>query len=183
MAKPRILQQNRLETKLGKKPGFLYVPDNSFHTRLFLMSFDETDLHEQEYTDYQELISYIQSNPEQRHWLDVRGYADIEVLEKIAQEFQIHALQLEDVINDYQRPKAEEENDRLFLVSRMIALTPEHLIKDDQLSIFTGPNYVITFQIDYDDCLEPLRVRIRAGKGIIRKKPPLYMAYAIMDVV
>ena len=183
LKKPRILQQNKLDTKVGRKPGYLFVPENAFPTRLFLISFDETDYTEEEFTSYPELYAYMEARPHQRHWLDVRGYKDLAVLEAIARDFNIHPLQMEDVINDYQRPKVEEENGSLFLVSRMITFTENQTVDDDQLSIITGPNYVITFQSDYDDCLNPLRERIRAGKGIIRKKPPLYMAYAIMDVV
>ena len=125
----------------------------------------------------------MQARPHQRHWVDVRGYGNLEILEKIAQDFNIHPLQLEDVISDYQRPKVEEENGALFMISRMVSFMPTKQLDDDQLSIFTGPNYVLTFQSDYDDCLNPLRLRIRGGKGIIRKRPVVYMAYAIMDVV
>lgn len=183
MVKPRILQQNLKQTKVGQKPGFLYVRENAARTRLYLFSFDETELNEQEFQSYDELYKFMQDRPHQRHWLDVRGYADLPVLENIARDFNIHPLQLEDVISDYQRPKVEEENGSLFMISRMITFTPNHLIDDDQLSIFTGPNYVITFQSDNEDCLDPLRNRIRGGKGVIRKRPVIYMAYAMMDVV
>ena len=183
MVKPRILQQDIKKAKVGQKPGYLYIRDNALRTRLYLISFDETECNEQEFTDYDEMYNFMQSRPHQRHWLDVRGYGNLPVLENIARDFNIHPLQLEDVISDYQRPKIEEENGSLFMISRMVTFTPDHLIDDDQLSLFTGPNYVITFQSDNDDCLEPLRVRIRAGKGIIRKRPVIYMAYAIMDVI
>jgi magnesium transporter len=90
---------------------------------------------------------------------------------------------MEDVLNDYQRPKVEESNGSLFIVSRMVSFTPDKTIDDDQLSIFTGHNYIITFQSDYDDCLHILRDRIRQGKGAVRRRPVLYMAYAVMDVI
>ncbi len=183
MVRPRILQQNKKETKVGQKPGYLYVRENADPTRMYLLSFDETDFTEQEFDNYDNLYQFMQARPHQRHWIDIRGYANLPVLENIARDFNIHPLQLEDVISDYQRPKIEEENGALFMISRMVTFTGEHLIDDDQLSIFTGPNYVITFQSDNEDCLDPLRTRIRAGKGIIRKRPVIYMAYAIMDVV
>lgn len=56
-------------------------------------------------------------------------------------------------------------------------------LEDVQLSLFTGPNYVLSLQSDYADCLDPLRERIRVGKGVIRQRPTMYMAYAMMDVV
>lgn len=183
MAKPRILQRNTLADKVGKKPGFLYVPEKAFKPRLFLISYSEEFMWEQEFEDYPQLMASFRTNPGARHWIDIRGYADLQLLEAVKQDFAIHPLQMEDVINDYQRPKVEEEDDKLFIVSRMVAFTPQHQLHDDQLSIFTGLNYVLTFQRDYQDCLDPLRERIRADKGAIRRKPAIYLAYAIIDVV
>ena len=67
MVKPRILQQNRKETKVGQKPGYLYVRENAVQTRLYLISFDEVDFAEQEFLDYDELYKFMQERPHQRH--------------------------------------------------------------------------------------------------------------------
>ncbi|WP_255478666.1 magnesium/cobalt transporter CorA [Rufibacter sp. XAAS-G3-1] len=172
-----------MERSVGQKPGSLTISAQALPPRLFLVSFDE-NLHEsREFADYDTLLEAFHQAPHARHWIDVRGYGSIKLLERIMADFQIHPLQMEDVINDYQRPKVEEDHNRLFIVSRMIAFTPGHELDDDQLSLFTGPNYVLTFQSDYEDCLDPLRERIKVGKGSIRKKSAMYVAYAIMDVV
>ncbi|RNI31207.1 magnesium/cobalt transporter CorA [Rufibacter latericius] len=172
-----------LERSVGQKPGSLTVSAQALPPRLFLVTFNEKMYDAQEFGDYDSLMRAFQKFPEARHWIDVRGYGNVPLLERIMIDFQIHPLQMEDVINDYQRPKVEEDHNRLFIVSRMVAFTPDHKVDDDQLSIFTGSNYVITFQSDYEDCLDPLRERIRVGKGAIRKKSAMYVAYAILDVV
>lgn len=181
--KPKVLQQTIAANKVGRKPGYLYVPAGALKPRLFLLSFDDDFFQENEFNTYEDLLLFYQQHPHARHWIDVRGYADLSLLEKFIADFNIHPLQMEDVINDYQRPKVEEEDGRLFIISRMITFTKDKCIDDDQLSIFTGSNYVITFQSDYEDCLDVLRDRIKGGKGVLRKRPGLYLAYAIMDVV
>jgi magnesium transporter len=183
MKRPRILQRNTIKDKVGKRPGFLYVPEQAYKPRLFLISFAEDFIREQEFADYLQLMAYFRANPEARHWIDIRGYADLQLMEDLMRDFSIHPLQMEDVINDYQRPKVEETNDQLFIVSRMVNFTPDRQLQDDQLNIFTGPNYVLTLQRDYQDCLDPLRERIRVGKGLIRQRPAMYLAYALLDVV
>lgn len=183
MLRPKILLRTIAGNKVGRKPGYLYKPEGALKPRLFIMSFDADSCEEREFASTEALLAFYYQQPEARHWIDIRGYGDLEVLEKLKAAFHIHPLQMEDVINDYQRPKAEQEDDRLFIISRMIALSPEKLLDDDQLSLFTGSNYVLTFQIDYEDCLEPLRSRIRIGKGAVRQRPVLYLAYAIMDVI
>jgi len=114
----------------------------------------------------------------------VRGYDDLPLMERLMHDFGLHPLQMEDVLGDYQRAKVEVFDDnRLFLVSRMTEFTPELTVHDDQLSLFTGPNYVLSFQDDYDDCLEVLRNRIRANFSQLRRRSIAYLAYALTDVV
>ncbi|MFC6997622.1 magnesium/cobalt transporter CorA [Rufibacter roseus] len=179
----KALRKNTLKRKVGQRPGTLSVPDTAFAPRLFLFSYAHDFFHEQEYSSYPELLAAFRAHPEVKHWIDVRGYADIALLEQITTDFQIHPLQMEDVLNEYQRPKVEEESGRLFIVSRMIDFNEQHQLEDRQLSLFTGPNYVLTLQSDYVDCLEVLRERMRIGKGTIRKRPVMYLTYGILDVV
>jgi magnesium transporter len=173
-----------LDRKLGISPGTLFIPAEAHAPRYFLMSFNEQLFKEQEFTSYAELLQQVKSQPKATHWIDIRGYADLTMLELLKQDFGIHSLQMEDVINDYQRPKVDELDDRLFIITRMLRWhEAQRTLEDVQLSVFSGPNYVLTLQSDYEDCLEPLRDRIRVGKGIIRQRPPMYLVYAILDVV
>jgi magnesium transporter len=162
----------------------LFVPADAHAPRYLLMSFNEQLFQEQEFSSYAELIQQVQALPNATHWVDIRGYSDLNMLELVKRDFDIHSLQMEDVINDYQRPKVDEYNGKLFIITRMLRwLQEQHTLEDVQLSVFSGPNYVLTLQSDYDDCLDPLRDRIRAGKGVIRQRPPMYVVYAILDVV
>ena len=173
------------EQQVGQRPGTLNVRPGALKPRLFLMSYDEGTFTEEEYTDrYDELLDQLRQHPELKHWIDVRGYGDLPLIERMMQDFGLHPLQMEDVLNDYQRAKVDVFDDnRLFMVSRMTDFTRDLEIDDDQLSIFTGPNYVLTFQDDYDDCLDSLRTRIRSNFSTLRRRPVLYLAYALTDVV
>lgn len=173
------------EQQVGQRPGTLNIRADALKPRIFLMSYNDTTFQEEEITDrYDELLPYLREHANLKHWIDVRGYGDLALMEQIMQDFGLHPLQMEDVLNDYQRAKVEifDEN-RLFMVSRMTDFTPLLEIDDDQLSIFTGPNYVLSFQDDYDDCLDSLRARIRSNFSTLRKHPVLYLAYALTDVV
>lgn len=44
-------------------------------------------------------------------------------------------------------------------------------------------NYLITFQEKHGDILDPVRKRLIANKGIIRKRGPDYLAYVIADTI
>ena len=173
------------EIRVGQRPGTLQVRPDALKPRLFLMSYSEDSFSEEEYTDrYDEMMALLREHPELKHWIDVRGYGDLPLIERFMQDFGLHPLQMEDVLNDYQRAKIDVFDDhRLFMVSRMTDFTREFEIDDDQLSLFTGPNYVLSFQDDYNDCLDSLRTRIRANFSTLRRQPVLYLAYALTDVV
>jgi magnesium transporter len=172
------------EQLVGERPGTLQVREDALKPRLFLISYDEKFIKEQEFTNYTALRTYYEDHPQLQHWLDVRGYNDLGLMEQLMHDFNLPALQMEDVLGDYQRAKVDVfDEDRLFLVSRMTDFTPNCDIDDDQLSIFTGSNFLISFQDDYEDCLESVRNRIRSGKSQILRSSPLYLAYALTDVV
>lgn len=174
-----------VDRKVGDKPGYLYVPAEAQAPRFFLISYGGDHFENNELGSYQALLDLVRARPDLKHWIDIRGYGDLSLMEKLVEDFHLHPLQMEDVINDYQRPKVEEFRDeRLFVITRMLRWSnPQHALEDVQLSVFTGSNYVLTLQSDYEDCLDPVRERIRSGKGGIRTRDNIYTAYAILDVV
>ncbi len=95
------------EALVGQRPGTLTIREDSLTPRLFLISYDETVFAEREYDDYQELMAYFTGHPELRHWIDVRGYNDLALMQQIMADFELHPLQMEDVLGDYQRAKVD----------------------------------------------------------------------------
>src|SRR5262245_7632857 len=67
------------------------------------------------------------------------------------------------------------------MLSHSISMTG-HLVSE-QLSLFLGPDFVITFQERPGDCLEPVRERIRKQETRVREADAGYLAYAILDAV
>ena len=111
-------------------------------------------------------------------WLDVEGLANLALVEEIAEEFKLHLLSIEDVINVHQRPKVEEYPDQVYVVLR---LPPDGSSgSGEQISLFIGTNYVITFQEREGDCFDAVRQRIGNGRRIVSSGPD-YLAYALID--
>ena len=117
-------------------------------------------------------------------WINVDGIHHLDIIEKIGQHFGLHPLILEDVVNTAQRPKLEEYEDHFFLVLKMLSYdeTKEET-HAEQISIIIGKNFVISFQEVECDVFDPVRERIRNGKGRIRKIGADYLAYALADAI
>lgn len=114
-------------------------------------------------------------------WVDVVGLGSVDVIAAIGAEFGLHRLALEDVFNTHQRPKAEEFDDHIFIITRMFR--QEDVARTEQVSIFLGHGFVLSFQEAAGDCLDPVRERIRQGRGRIRDKRADYLCYALLDAV
>ncbi len=169
-------------TPPGSAPGIINVPDDAAKLSLHTIVYDQNTIYEADLNSLAEIKTQLQNSPDKIHWFDVKGFANKQLLEQIADFFGIHRLQLEDVVNVYQRPKVEEYQGHLFFVSRILR-DQQNGFSNEQLSMFLGKNYVITFQDKYDDILDPVRIRLRLGKGYLRRMGPDYLAYSLMDVI
>jgi magnesium transporter len=56
-------------------------------------------------------------------------------------------------------------------------------ILSEQVSLIIGTNFVISLMESKDDIFDPIKERIRSGKGQIRKMGPDYLAYSLIDAI
>lgn len=83
-------------------------------------------------------------------------------------------------MNINHRPKVEEFENHLFIIMKLLSLEPE--LSSEQISIFLGKGFVLTFQEKPGDSFDGVRDRIRKGKGRIRIGPE-YLTYALLDSI
>jgi len=116
-------------------------------------------------------------------WVNVEGLGRMELLGRLGECFDIHPLVLEDIANTDQRPKAEEYEEYLFVVLKM--LNPvENGVVSEQVSLVLGRGWLLTFQEGLDgDPFGPVRLRLQNGQGRLRSQGADYLAYALMDVI
>lgn len=117
-------------------------------------------------------------------WINVGGLGDLDTLNDLGAKFGLHPLALEDVLNTGQRPKTEQFDDVIFIVAQMVYRNKEAVICGEQVSLFLGRHFLITFQEEAEyDVFDPVRTRIRAAHGAIRKTSADYLAYALLDSI
>nr|WP_245432951.1 magnesium/cobalt transporter CorA [Mesorhizobium sp. WSM3866] len=115
-------------------------------------------------------------------WLDCTGLANIPLIEEIGRIFDLHPLALEDVVNTGQRPKVDFFEDHAFVVMRMIDDVAAH--RYEQIAVFFGENFVVTFQEREGDPFDPVRKRIAAPMpNRLRSRGADYLAYALIDAI
>ena len=151
-------------------------------TRIRLMEYDRESLVERDITDLSELDPH--PNSRQVTWINIDGLGDVATLQELGQRFNLHALALEDVLNTGQRPKTEISPDGIFIIAQMVYRDQKSNICGEQVSFFLGKNFLITVQEEGEyDVFDPVRERIRSGRGLMRKARPDYLAYALLDSI
>jgi len=117
-------------------------------------------------------------------WINIDGIHDIESVRKIQDHFEIHPLVLEDIVNTSQRAKIDDYGDYIYIVLRMLQYKEESQeILSEQISMVLGKNFVISFQETIGDVFNPIRDRIRTGKGRVRRNAADYLAYVLIDSI
>ena len=170
--------------KFGKKglpPGSLiYTGDRSE----IASSVCSVWFNEAEFLQENSYMPGWQQNQDGLTWIDVLGLTDTKLVETIGHDFQLHHLALEDVLNTQQRSKLEEYDDSLFFILHNLRLEPETLeLHNEQIAVFMGKNFVVSFQEDADDTLQNVRTRAFEALGRLRKRGADYLLYAILDTI
>jgi len=178
----------RKTKKMTKKPGL--APGTLVHVgekkiekvRIRVIDFDEANLEERELETVEDCVPY--KDKPSVTWINIDGLHEVGVIEKIGTNFDLHPLILEDILHTEQRPKMEDFENYIFIIAKMLSYDEEEdQLKSEQFSLVLGRNYILTFQEREGDVFEPVRERLRKGKGRLRKRPPDYLAYALIDAV
>ncbi|MEO6444438.1 MAG: magnesium/cobalt transporter CorA [Gemmatimonadaceae bacterium] len=178
---PQTLNFHKRQPPVGARPGTLAPSPEGHPPVIHLMTYGLDEVIEREVTDVEELRACLDG--EQMSWIDLQGLGDEATLRRIGEIFQLHPLALEDAVNIPQRPKSESYALQHLFITRMTRLAQGSGLDTEQVSIFIGPHYVLTLQERYGDVFDPVRRRVRGGKGLLRKQGSDYLAYALIDTV
>jgi len=170
--------------KAGETPGTVTYVGKEREERVVISRFeyDETQIEHDE--SLAPAGAALSRTTDRISWINVNGVHDVDQLQAVAESFSLHPLVAEDIAHTGQRPKVEDYDSNLFIVVRMLQwndATEE--IDDEQVSLVLGPSWVLSFQEHEGDVFEPIRERLLANRGRIRRHGSDYLAYALIDAV
>lgn len=115
-------------------------------------------------------------------WVAISGLHDVDVVRTVGECFDLHPLVLEDILDTGQRPKVEIFDDHLVCIVRSFSAGRDR-VDLQQVSLVLRPPFVISFEEAAGELFDPLRDRIRAGRGRIRATGADYLLYALLDTI
>jgi magnesium transporter len=106
-----------------------------------------------------------------------------EEFDKVASEFDLHALAVEDALHAHQRPKMEAYSGALFTVLRPLAYDDARsTVTPSELMVFIGDAFVVTVRYGESATAAEVRSRMEQTPDVLRLGP-VAVLYAICDSV
>jgi magnesium transporter len=173
----------RRSQKTGLPPGTLVHigEQRTDKVRIRLLTYNEHDFQEAEGAT---LPVAAGKDPKTVTWLDIGGIHQLDVIEAVGKQYDLHPLLLEDIVNTDQRPKLDDYGRYIFLVLKMLYRDATgRSIQAEQVSLILGPTFVLSFQENGGDVFGPIRERLRTGKGRIRSLGADYLLYSLVDAI
>ncbi|MEX0715032.1 MAG: magnesium/cobalt transporter CorA [Planctomycetaceae bacterium] len=171
--RPRV----RRRTKPGSSPGVIRTDPQAPPPTIRVVGYGAGEMDEFDVPSAGALKDHLGKHAVT--WINVDGLGDAETIAEVGRLFDLHPLALEDVVNVHQRPKVEEYGEYLFIVLRIV--DDPKSARTEQISIFLGKDFVLTFQERAGDCWNPVRDRLRTSRGRIRNLGTDYLVYALID--
>ena len=110
-------------------------------------------------------------------WHEITDPADPE-LDRLATQYNLHPLHIEDCRHRDQNAKVEQLNDYLFVVLKSVQMNDECEIELGDVDLFVGPDYIISVQEKQCHAVAELMERVRSLKQPLR---PDQVLYRVMD--
>lgn len=152
------------------------------NTVLRIIDYDKNNLEEIPINSVEEALAYQEKKS--TTWFNIDGIDKTAIMQQIAEGFQFDHFIIADVMNTHARPKAQENDNCLFLSIKMLQINENsNLISFENLSLIITESVLLSFQEKTGDVFEPVRNRLRKQKKRIRNSGPDYLLFALLDVV
>jgi magnesium transporter len=167
------------KSSLGDKPGTLKPPRDSPPPRIHVIRFGSGPIEEFEDVPPTSLRELIRND--RVTWIDVHGLGDVATLEEIGRVFDLHPIELENVVNMPERAKSELYGPHHMVVARVPLGLLDGIATPPQVSIIAGEGFLLSFQERHQGLFDGIRSRIRAGNARITSLGSGYLCYALLD--
>ncbi|OOG21474.1 magnesium and cobalt transport protein CorA [Thioalkalivibrio denitrificans] len=132
--------------------------------------------------DALDLEGWDAATAERIAWVHVQGAPSHAQLEMIGDWFGLHPLSLEDVANTGQRPKADVYDDHVVIILNQTRWRDDEIVLE-QVNLFVGTSFVVSFHNGPEDPFEPVRRRVQTSNRNLANMGAPYLGYALMDLV
>lgn len=151
-------------------------------TKISIISYNKVDTNILSNVSIKYLESWQPSN-DFVHWINVTGVAIVEDIKNICNKFDIHYLYQEDIMNVFQRPKIDEDDDYIYSTFKSLNWDDSKAqVVEEQYSTVLLKNIVISFEETEGDNFDLLREKLRIDSSFFGERGADYLYYKLLDI-
>ncbi|NPD88805.1 MAG: magnesium/cobalt transporter CorA [Asgard group archaeon] len=176
--------KKKRNSKAGLPPGSIVYTGEREAESIYLtaLGYNEKDITHKKLEKIEEFFELKKESAQ--NWLIVEGVHQVENIEKIGGEYNLHPLVLEDIVNVFGRSKIDTFDEYLCIIMKMFQYSSEsNQLEEDQISLLLTHDSVISFSEKQSEIFTPVINRIISGYGRIRKTKNDYLLYSLIDIV
>ncbi|MGE9296626.1 MAG: magnesium/cobalt transporter CorA [Puniceicoccales bacterium] len=178
-----VTRETSFHHGIGLPPGEV-VPLESERcpdTRVQLLAYNAEEFVEKEACTVEDILAQVGKWPV--CWIHIQGVGDATMIQDLCARLDVHPLASEDMLNSDGRPKVDEFNDDLFILTKAgLFKEDEQAIFMEQVTVYLGSGFVLSVQESSEGLFEPVRRRIHKANARIRQRAASYLVFALMDV-
>ncbi|MFI1439934.1 magnesium and cobalt transport protein CorA [Streptomyces fructofermentans] len=130
--------------------------------------------------DFSDALAEARSSGNAFVWVGLHEPTEGE-FDRVALEFALHALAVEDALKAHQRPKLEVYDDSLFVVLKPVTYEPDSdTVSSGEVMVFLGDSFVVTVRHGEGAPLKVVRDRLERDAELTRLGPTAVL-YAVAD--
>lgn len=194
----RIMDEIKKELDIST-PDFVYelISDLinggfAFHTsikqakipRLTVITYDAKGFEETIGTSFEECFPI--ENKKQVTWVNLEGLEDLSLINKIAKNYNLHELSVQDILNvEQQRAKIEMFDNYIFIALKSLKWDKNlNRFVTEQVSLILGNNFVLSFQKSESGLFDIIKNYLTTRKGkYIREHSSDFLIYRLIDII
>lgn len=171
--------------KIGLSPGStIYTGDIPKENPLIsIITFDLQNLDSNDYKSIEETnTAYRKINNETKAWIHIEPISDEEAIAKLCSLFDLHDLVAEDILSINHRPKIDEYDDYIFVITKYV-IWENNELNFYQISFVLKGNQVICFADKSPDRFSIIKKRLEKLDSRGRKNGSQYLLFSLIDLI
>ncbi len=186
LTRSRKTEDAAIEKAPGLPPGSLiYVGERYLDEPILRLTLIAPGgIEESQHQTVEGLLSALEARPPgTTFWVELIGLHETDKVAALTEHFGLGRLVAEDILTTDARPKLEMLDGVLFVLSKVITPAKSSEIGADISHYCTLVTHdgVVSFSERATRAIEPVRKRLKGGKGRIRIGGPTYLGWAIWD--
>lgn len=159
--------------------------EETFNTPAQYFGYNDTSILKFDSDSTETVLNWIKNYPASNEvsWLNFHSISDKKDIETVSKIVGMHAMSLEDIYTEIQRPKIEEFENYIFFSVKSLLPGAGYQLKQEQISFTLGHDFLISFQEKPADHFNEVRERIVFNKGRIRGLGADYLTYKLLEAI